>query len=248
MEGCRDWQTCRCSKLGNQISPFIVNKVQLETNGFIVYRHCTGRAKWSRSRITCIYYPSVVLNARSMSIVFTCLSIIFYLPLSFIMMMILLLALCLRPVYFFSIRNCVRTAFYLQIRNDDKRVLLRRNKRHLYCKCGAVTGSSIRPCWSLYSISFDWCDVYYCCCILAYIRYSPAAWKSSSCSIDRLIWCYNAHHDGLPGSPSVSSSGHTARPTIRSDSILYISFRQLLIYNVMVADSSAPLSALRLTQ
>jgi hypothetical protein len=134
MEGCRDWQTCRCSKLGNQISPFIVNKVQLETNGFIVYRHCTGRAKWSRSRITCIYYPSVVLNARSMSIVFTCLSIIFYLPLSFIMMMILLLALCLRPVYFFSIRNCVRTAFYLQIRNDDKRVLLRRNKRHLYCK------------------------------------------------------------------------------------------------------------------
>lgn len=60
--------------------------------------------------------------------------IFFYLPLSFIMMMILLLALCLRPVYFCSIRNCVRTAFYLQILNDDKRVLLRRNKRHLYCK------------------------------------------------------------------------------------------------------------------
>jgi hypothetical protein len=96
--------------------------------------HCTGESKMIK-----ITYYVHILSVRSIKCTKRVYSIymfaiIFYLPLSFIMMMILLLALCLRPVHYSSIRNCVCTAFYLQFRNDDKRVLLRRNKRHLYCK------------------------------------------------------------------------------------------------------------------
>lgn len=114
---------------------------------------CTvqGRAKWSRSRITCILSVRSIKCTKHVYSIYMFAIIFFYLPLSFIMMMILLLALCLRPVYFCSIRNCVRTAFYLQILNDDKRESSWGGTNVIYIVSMLLLGSSIRPCcWWLY--------------------------------------------------------------------------------------------------
>lgn len=156
--GGLSWQTCRCSKLGNQMSPFIVNKVQLETNGFIVYM-CTVQGEQNdQDHVLRAYYPSVVLNARSVSIVFTCL------PSSFIYLFLLLWWWFFFWLYASALwttppSGIVCTAFYLQIRNDDKRVLLRRNKRHLYCKYVAgFFDPSVLVAISL-RLTADWCGL-----------------------------------------------------------------------------------------